>query len=85
MFMRHLKSINEYGRTVGFRYSEPSIKFNGLILEYTSSIQSYIPNIRRNLFNFTKIIFFLLSIFNLYNIVFSFKIFLLINFILLIH
>ena len=38
-----------------------------------------------SLINFTKIILFFLSLFNLYNIAFSFKIFLLINFILLIH
>lgn len=29
--MRHLMSINEYGRTVGFRYSKPGIKYHGLI------------------------------------------------------
>lgn len=26
--MKHLKSINEYGRTVGFRYSEPKESYN---------------------------------------------------------
>lgn len=28
--MKHLQSINEYTRTVGFRYSEPSIRFNAI-------------------------------------------------------
>ena len=26
--MKHIKTINEYQRTVGFRYSEPREKFN---------------------------------------------------------
>jgi hypothetical protein len=36
--MKHLQTINEYTRTVGFRYSDPSIKINAMLLCNADSI-----------------------------------------------